>query len=36
MSDYATPGEAWLRFGTWVFVGIGSLGGIVYLARTFL
>lgn len=30
---YLSPSEAWLRFGTWVFVGVGSIGGIVYLVR---
>jgi hypothetical protein len=32
---YISPGEAWLRFGAFLFVGIGSLGGIVYLAKLF-
>ncbi len=25
--------EAWLQFGIWLFVGIGSLGGVAYLIR---
>lgn len=32
-NDYISPGEAWFRFATWVFVGLGSLGGLIYLWR---
>lgn len=31
--DYISPSEAWIQFAIWVFVGVGSLGGIVYLIR---
>lgn len=30
-----STGEAWQQFRIWVFVGVGSLGGIVYLIRLF-
>jgi len=33
MNGYISPGEAWLRFAICLFVGIGVIGGIVYLVR---
>jgi hypothetical protein len=34
--SYISPGEAWLRFATWLLVGLGSLGGLIYLVHLYL
>jgi hypothetical protein len=34
--SYISPGEAWGNFGICLFVGLGSLGGLIYLVRLFL
>jgi hypothetical protein len=33
---YISPGEAWGNFAIWLFVGLGALGGLIYLIRLFL